>query len=202
MRDPHNASRVLRYRWRVLWMLLVLVIAIVVGLARGGKISNLTEIGVRAWWLLVIGFGLQLGATFLPLSMHDFAVALILASYAPLLLFVLLNRQMTGFWVAGIGVLMNVTVIAANGGMPVMLEAVKLAGGSADAVLGARHVVLTEETSLAFLADIIPLPRSVISLGDVFLAIGIGVFLEDQIRRPVRLFAHGVPGTPGSAAAR
>jgi hypothetical protein len=183
-------------------MLLVLVIAILVGLARGGKLSNLTEIGVRAWWLLFIGFGIQLVATFLPRSTHELAVGLILTSYAPLLLFVWLNRHMTGLWVAGIGILMNFTVIAANGGMPVMLEAVKLAGGSADVVLGAKHVVLTEETSVAFLADIIPLPRSVISMGDVFLAIGVGVFLEDQIRRPVRLFAHRVEGTPGSAANR
>lgn len=183
-------------------MLLVLVIAIVVGLARGGKLSNLTEIGVRAWWLLIIGFGLQLGAIFIPRSMRELAVGLILASYVPLLLFVLLNRQMAGLWVAGLGILMNFTVIAANGGMPVMLEAVKLAGGATDAALGAKHLVLTEETHLAFLADIIPLPGSVISMGDVFLAIGVGVFLEDQVRRPVRLFAHRVQGTPGSAAER
>lgn len=186
----------------MLWMLLVLVIAVLVGLARGGKLSNLTEIGVRAWWLLFIGFGIQAVATFLPRSSHELAVGLILSSYVPLLVFVWLNRQMAGLWVAGIGVLMNFTVIAANGGMPVMLEAVKLAGGSADVALGAKHVFLTEETSLAFLADIIPLPRSVISMGDVFLAIGVGVFLEDQVRRPVRLFAHRVEGTPGSAADR
>ncbi|HZJ48138.1 MAG TPA: DUF5317 domain-containing protein [Acidimicrobiia bacterium] len=183
-------------------MLLVLVIAVAVGLARGGKLSNLTEIGVRSWWLLFIGFGLQIGAVFLPRSEHDLVVGLILAAYAPLLLFVWLNRQMAGLWVAGIGILMNFTVIAVNGGMPVMLEAVKLAGGSVDMVLGAKHVALTETTQLAFLSDVIPLPKNVISLGDVFLAIGVGVFLEDQIRRPVRLFAHRVQGTPGSAADR
>jgi hypothetical protein len=183
-------------------MLLVLAIAILVGLGRGGKLSNLTEIGVRAWWLLFFGFGIQLVATFLPRSTHELAVWLILSSYVPLLFFVWLNRQMAGMWVAGIGILMNFTVIAANGGMPVMLEAVKLAGGSTTVALGAKHVVLTGETHLAFLADIIPLPRSVISMGDVFLAIGVGVFLEDQIRRPVRLFAHRVEGTPGSAVDR
>ena len=183
-------------------MLLVLVIAVLVGLARGGKLSNLTEIGARAWWLLFVGFGIQFVATFLPHSSHDLAVGLILASYVVLLLFVWLNRRLAGLWVAGIGILMNFTVIAANGGMPVMVEAVELAGGSADMVLGAKHVFVTEQTRLAFLADVIPLPRSVISMGDVFLAIGAGVFLEDQIRRPVRLFAHGVEGPPGSAADR
>ena len=150
-------------------MPLVLVIAIAVGLARGGKISNLAEIGVRAWWLLIVGFALLVTARFLPRSMHDLAVGLVLASYVLLLIFILMHRQMAGLWVAGLGILMNFTVIAVNGGMPVMLEAVEVAFGSADMALGAKHVLLTEETHLAFLADVIPLPYGVISLGDVFL---------------------------------
>ena len=186
----------------MLWMLLVVIIAMVVGWIRGGKLSNLTEIRVRVWWLLIFGFGLQLIAGFLPRDQHDLAVSLILVSYLPLLLFVWLNRAMHGLWIAGIGILMNFTVIAINGGMPVMLEAVEIAFGTTDMSLGAKHVLLTEETHLAFLADVIPLPYGVISLGDVFLAIGLGVFVEDQIRRPVRLFARGAQGTPGSAAER
>jgi hypothetical protein len=192
----------LRYRCHVLWMPLVLVIAIAVGLARGGKISNLAEIGVRAWWLLIVGLAMLITATFLPRSMHDLAVVLVVASYVLLLIFIRMHRQMAGLWVAGLGILMNFTVIAANSGMPVMLEAVEVSFGSADIVLGAKHVLLTDETRLAFLADVIPLPYGVISLGDVFLAIGLGVFVEDQIRRPVRLFARGAQGTPGSAAER
>jgi hypothetical protein len=183
-------------------MLLALVIAVVVGLARGGKLSNLTEIRVRAWWLLFVGFGLQIGVAFIPRSMHDLAVAIVLSAYVPLLIFVWLNRQMAGLWMAGIGILMNFTVIAVNGGMPVMLEAIEIAGGAADMALGSKYVALTESTRLAFLADVVPLPKNVISLGDVFLAIGVGVFLEDQIRRPLSLFAHRVQGTPGSAANR
>jgi hypothetical protein len=183
-------------------MLLVLAIAILVGLARGGKLSNLTSIDVRAWWLLFLGFALQIGGSFIPVRLHELAVGLILSSYLPLLVFVWLNRQMAGLWVAGIGILMNFTVIALNGGMPVMLAAAELAGGSTDLALGAKHVVLDESTRLAFLADVIPLPANVISIGDVFLVIGVGVFLEDHIRRPLRLFAHRVQGEPGSAADR
>ena len=124
-----------------------------------------------------------------------------LASYLPLLLFVWLNRSFAGMWIAGIGILMNFTVIAINTGMPVSEEAVMLAGGGGgELVLDAKYVLLDQATRLPFLADIIPLPGSVISLGDVFLAIGAAVFLEDQLRQPVRLFAHGVQGEPGSAA--
>lgn len=184
----------------MIWILLVLAVAIVVGLLRGGKLSNLTEIRVRVWWLLFLGFGMQVVERFLPPSSHELAVALVLLSYIPLLVFVWINRQNTGIWIAGIGVMMNFTVMVLNGGMPVSAEAAAISSGGGEVALGAKHVLLDAQTRLPFLADIIPLPRAVLSLGDVFLAIGVGLFLEDQMRRPVRLFAHGVQGTPGSAA--
>lgn len=181
-------------------MLLVLVISIVVGWVRGGKLRNLTEIRVRLWWLLPLGFLLLTASAFIPSDRHDLAVTLILVSYLPLLLFVWLNRDLTGIWIAGMGILMNFTVIVFNGGMPVLEEAAAIAGGSTDLIFDAKHVLLTDDTLMPFLADIIPLPNAVLSLGDVFLAIGIGAFLEDQMRKPLTLFAHRVTGTPGSAA--
>jgi len=182
------------------WMLLVIAISVVVGWIRGGKLQNLTEIRVRLWALLPLGFVLLAVSSLLSRDQHELAVALILISYLPLLLFVWLNRDMTGIWIAGMGVLMNFTVIVLNAGMPVLVEAVQIAGGSENIVLGAKHVLLTEDTLMPFLADIIPLPSAVLSLGDVFLAIGIATFLEDQMRKPLSLFAHRVTGVPGSAA--
>jgi len=153
------------------WMLLVLVIAIVLGAARGGKLRNLTEIRVTLWWLLPLGFLILAVANFLPREDHQLAVALILFSYVPLLLFVWLNRDSSGIWIAGIGILMNFTVIVINGGMPVLAEAASVAGGGdGQLVLGAKHVMMTADTRLPFLADVIPLPASVLSLGDVFSA--------------------------------
>jgi hypothetical protein len=61
---------------------------------------------------------------------------------------------------------------------------------------------MTESTRLPFLGDVIPLPANVISIGDVFLAIGIGIFLEERMRTPIPLFARGVQSKPGSAASR
>ena len=182
------------------WILLVLVISIALGALRGGSLRNLTEIRVKLWWLLPLGFVILAAASFVPSDKHDVAVALILISYLPLLVFVLLNRRLSGIWIAGMGILMNFTVIVANSGMPVLREAALIASSTAgELALGAKHVLLTPETSLPFLADVIPLPGAVLSLGDVFLAIGVGVFLEHQMRQPLSLFAHGVSGVPGSA---
>jgi hypothetical protein len=186
----------------VLWIGLVLVVSIVVSLARGGKLSNLGAIEVTAWWLLFVGFGMQTVANSLPSSSREAAIPLLLSSFVVLLLVVWLNRADPGLWIAGIGILMNFTVIAINQGMPVLQEAIEVAGGSAAIAFDAKHVVLDASTRLPFLGDVIPLPGSVISLGDVFLAIGLGVFLEDQLRQPLRLFRHRVQGLPGSAADR
>jgi hypothetical protein len=182
------------------WILLVLVISIVVGGLRGGKLRNLTEIRVISWWLLPLAFVVLTASNFVPADYDTIAVGLVLASYLPLLLFVWLNRDLTGIWIAGMGILMNFTVILANGGMPVLAEAAMIAGETGELILDTKHVLLTSSTRLPFLADLIPLPGAVLSMGDVFLAIGVGAFLEDQMRQPLSLFAHRVTGIPGSAA--
>ena len=63
------------------WILLVLVISIVIGALRGGKLRNLTEIRVNAWWLLPIAFlllmvpfkGTRLGDIFLDRGWVNYA---------------------------------------------------------------------------------------------------------------------------------
>lgn len=182
------------------WLVIVIAVSVAVSLTRGGKLSNLSDIYARGWWLLFVGFGMQVVAVFVPAESREIAVWLILISYLPLLLVIALNQRQPGMWISGIGILMNFTVIALNNGMPVLPEAIALAGGDAGMALDAKHVVLDAGSSLPFLADIIPMPGSVISLGDVLLAVGLGVFVEDQLHQPLRLFRHRVQGLPGSAA--
>jgi hypothetical protein len=196
----------------MLFLVVVLVVSVVVSLFRGGKLANLPDIYARGWWLLILAFGLQISANWLGDDQKDLAVGLVLISYVLLLGVIALNRNAPGIWIAGIGILMNLIVIAVNGGMPVLPEAVELAGGDASSLtaLEAKHVVLDASTRLPFLADIIPIPGidvlrlagNVISLGDVFFAIGLGAFIEDQMQQPLRLFRHRVQGIPGSAAER
>jgi hypothetical protein len=189
------------------WLVTVLFIAVVVALLRGGRLSSLADVRLRGWWLLFVGFGMQAVTNFFPTDAGwaaPLAVTLILVSYIPLLGLVWLNREYPGMWLAGVGILMNFSVIASNGGMPVLREAASLAGsnGTIDFEEHYKHVLLGRSTRLPFLADVIPLPvlHQVISLGDVFLAVGLAQFLEDQLRRPVRWFKHGVTGEAGSAA--
>jgi hypothetical protein len=196
----------------MLWLALVLFIALATAMLRGGRLTNLADIRLRQWWLLPLGFVIQAAGTWsaVPWS-REVSVGLLLISYVPLLILVVLNRDRSGMWLAGVGVLMNFTVIALNGGMPVLEEAARIAGGgsttsAAEITTSAKHVMMNLGTRLPALGDVIPIrivgQGSVVSLGDVFLAVGLARFLEAELRRPVRWFKHGASTPAGSAARR
>jgi hypothetical protein len=190
----------------MLWLVTVLFLSMAIAILRGGRLSNLGDIHLRLWWLLPLGFGLQIAARYV--ASPDLGVALILLSYLPLIILVLLNKERPGLWLAGFGVLMNFSVIALNGGMPVLSEAAEVASGFApgDPVIAEsyKHVVLNRDSLLPFLADVIPIRvlniGQVLSLGDVFLAFGLGRFIEFELRRPVRWFKRGARAEAGSAS--
>jgi hypothetical protein len=188
----------------MLWLAIVLFVAMSVAMLRGGRLTNLADIRLRMWWLLPLGFAMQgIAARVDP----DFGFYLVLTSYAPLLGLMILNRDRAGIWLAGVGVLLNFTVIALNGGMPVLEGAIEVAAGyvpgGSDLTNAAKHTEFGPDTLLPFLADVIPIRManqgSVISIGDVFLAVGLGRFLEAELRRPVRWFKPGVKLQGGSA---
>ncbi len=194
----------------MVWLVVVLFVAMTVAVLRGGRLTNLADIRLRWWLLLPIGFLIQWATLLLPDRSWapTVGVSMILASYVLLIGMVFANRDRKGMWLAGVGILLNFTVILVNGGMPVMREAAVVAGGFGGEIdLGGafnyKHVVLDQTTRLPFLGDVIPVriagQGQVISLGDVFLAVGLGRFLEAELRRPVRWFKPGVKLRGGSA---
>lgn len=196
----------------MLWLAIVIFLALAISIMRGGRLLNLSDIELRAWWLLFVALGLQVSTGFLPAASWSEGVglAMVLVSFVLLMVLVVLNRAKPGMGIAGLGVLMNFVVIALNGGMPVLAGAAEVASGFtvADPDLSGtfKHVLLDESSRLTFFADVIPLRLvgigEVISLGDILLALGLGVFLEHELRRPRRYFRHGAQAQPGSANRR
>jgi hypothetical protein len=196
----------------MLWLAIVIFIALAIAVLRGGRLVNLGDIELQAWWLLFIALGLQLGTRVLPDERWSswVGVTMVLVSFGLLMILVALNRSKPGMWIAGIGVLMNFVVIAVNEGMPVLAGAAEVASGftvtDPDLSGSFKHVLLDETSRLTFFADVIPLRLigigEVISLGDIFLALGLGVFLEHELRRPRRYFKRGAQAQPGSANQR
>ena len=153
--------------------------AVLVAKLRGGSLDALAATNFRWVLFLVAGLSLQVGfGLWSPAWMNKaIAVAVVVASDVLVGAFVVANRKLAGMVTIGIGLALNLLVIAANGAMPVSPTAARIAGAPAPGPHpDIKHERLGRATVLPLLADVIPLPRigEVMSVGDVVLAIGIG----------------------------
>ena len=175
-------------------MILLLAIAagLLAGLARawhGGR--HLASPSLRLVWLVPVAFVPQWLAFYVPatrkLVSDDLAAAILVSSQAILLAFAWFNRHQPGFWALGLGLVLNLLVIAFNGGlMPISPDT--LSRLVPDAPPGAwricrrlgsgKDVILPiAATRLWWLGDRFLPPRwfpyqVAFSLGDVFIAGG------------------------------
>ena len=181
---------------------MILALAVVVGLAvslvrhGGGAFHRIAAIPLRSAWLALLAFVLQwplLQAPAGPVQRIGVQQVLFLLSHLLLLGFIWRNRQLPGIQIVGLGVVCNLLVIAANGGlMPITPETlVQINPGSnlAQWPIGAHYghskdiILLRAEIRLWALSDILvippPFPRpTAFSLGDLLIAVGIVVLLQ------------------------
>lgn len=157
---------------------IVVVVAVVVSLLRGGRFEHIADADLRRSWLLFAGLFLQVIVDVLtvrgvlPPTEGYIAIA---ASQALVLAWVASNWWRPGMVLIFLGLALNALVMGANGGMPVDLDAVRTLGFEDPTIVEGKHVVMTETTRLAWLADVLALPivRTIISVGDLVLAAGL-----------------------------
>ena len=160
--------------------LAVLVLAVGASYLRGGRLSRLADAPLHRTWLLLVGLGLQVGvdvaaARGLLADASTEGWLVLLVSQLLVLGWVLSNHHLPGTVLIAVGLVLNAVVIAANGAMPVSPEALAALGADPGATPTGKHTLLTEQTRLPWLADILPIPplRVVISVGDIVLAAGL-----------------------------
>lgn len=179
----------------VIGLILAVAVGIIVGLARRGSFANLSKTHLAGVPLVFTGVILQVGSTiaeraevtWLPLPL-----TLVLGSFALTFGFAALNRRLPGMMLIATGALMNFTVIAVNGGMPVSIDALDRAGignpfERGDVTKGAHHALDDDEDSLTFLADVIPIKvtANVVSAGDVVIWAGLLLAIQQlMVGRP------------------
>jgi hypothetical protein len=169
------------------------LVAAFAGRVRGGSFDRLAATQFRFVPLLLAGLALQiLSAAWSPPWLSDrMALALLLWSNLALLVFIVLNRRLPGTMLMAVGLALNVLVIAANQAMPVSVAAARVAQvGHTPGAANLEHEVAGVDTRLAWLGDVIPLPKlgEVLSLGDLALIAGTGrlVYLQTRGPRPKR----------------
>lgn len=159
-------------------VLVVLVVALAVGWARGGSLNRLGSLPLRSRRLVVGALAAQLlgsvvGGPFYPLGL--------VLSAALVVWFLLRNRGIRGTGLVALGLLANALVVTANGAMPVSTDAAARAGVGVQDLLvdaDARHEPAGAQTRLRWLGDVVPVPLplrpEVVSPGDVLVAAGLG----------------------------
>lgn len=173
------------------------LLGIIVGWFRGGRLRYLSTISLPGLTLALLSLLIQaalwidffanqvFGGSYIP-YLH-------IASFFPLLIFIILNWKHKGMAFILAGVLLNLAVISSNEGfMPVgMLKEKSEFQEDAVNVEGSPvHKPLTEDTRLVFLSDIIRVPYDLnrfISIGDIIMSVGILIFLQQGMQKPPRL---------------
>ena len=170
----------------------VAILSLGVALARGGSLLAFGQVRFRFGFVLLLALVLKiavystLGAQLLGTSPWG-RIGQVVVSLA-LLAVIMANRDLPGFWIIGLGILLNFLVILANGGsMPVSIAGAQRLGYPTDPTLfhqqyGVAVVLQSEGVRLGFLGDVIVLPSflpaKVISIGDLILAIGAFIFCQ------------------------
>jgi hypothetical protein len=156
-----------------------LLVGVVLGFVTGGRTRNVGRRSLELVWLLVLSVAVQAAAELLDVS-ESLGLAMVLVSYVGLSAFAVANIRLVGMPVVLVGLLCNLVVITANGGMPVRAEAIVASGAATEDELatldfGAKRHLETDDDVLTVLGDIIPVPATneVVSFGDLILAVGI-----------------------------
>lgn len=173
---------------------MILVVGIVLGLVAGYLRARLHKRpyvipDIQRVELAFLAFAPQALAFFIPqtgrFASFGWDVLILPISLTILMVFVWFNRRLPGFWLLGLGLLLNLAVIVANGGlMPISPETLTIVHGTeaqevmASNTVGSKEIVLpVHETRLEWLADRFTVPDQLpiqfaYSLGDVFLVLG------------------------------
>ncbi len=159
-------------------LVLALVGGVTVGLIRGGTLDALVRVYVSRPWMFAATIATLIAGRLVP-GLH--AAAWVVATVA-IVLFAAANSRLPGVGLLWVGIALNTVVILANGGrMPVSLWGAERAGVPVSELrASAQHTPGDADTVLRPATDVIPLAfpnaAAVVSIGDVLVASGIGLF--------------------------
>lgn len=165
----------------MLFALVVLLIAVGVGWARGGSLERLGRLPLRRRSLVVAAVVVQLLSAVVggPAYPVGLAVSALLVA-----VFLGRNRGVRGTGLVAAGLLANALVVGLNGAMPVSVAASDRARLSTQAILAGadlRHELADRHTRLRALGDVVPvllpLRPEVVSPGDVLVVAGLAELL-------------------------
>ncbi len=163
------------------------LIGLFIGGFKGGRLSNITEMNIRGWYLILLGLVLQISP--LLFGNVDFMQSLqkyvLFTSSLIILIVVLLNLDKKGFWILLIGGLFNLGILAVNGfQMPVVMVNLESAGLKTmnDAIVSGNIVNYIQADVAGGLGQLLtkfitipspyPMPK-ILTIGDIIMSLGL-----------------------------
>ncbi len=161
--------------------ILPLGVATAVALLAGGTVWPIAETRFRFPVVLLAGIALQL---FVPFVTEAAAITLVLVSLASAMAFLLMNRSLPGLMLVTIGVACNGATMLLNRGMPVSVNGAESVGNAFHS--GVRHNASMDDTHLAWLGDVLPIPGLdvIASVGDLLMVAGLCLFVYFTMTHP------------------
>ena len=173
-----------------------IVLALVLGFATGGRLSNFERLRLRWWALAPLGFAIQ----GLPLPNERYGtdllvrVAVLGTSYALILIVGAMNVRVSGVALLLVGLALNALAVVPNGGMPVSERAI-IRSDQRDVLAllrrdeGAKHHLMSPADRFTPITDVIPLGppiRQVVSVGDILVYTGLTWLIVSVMRGRTR----------------
>lgn len=179
--------------------LTTIALALLLGYFAGGRLRRLGQLRLRWPWLALLGFALQARVP----SRH-LQIVFLTTSFVLLWAFAVANIRVIGVPLVFAGIVLNLSVMALNEGMPVSRSALLASGQGSELERlieepGAKHHLATTDDRLLFLGDVIPLPpiRAVVSVGDLFTVTGLVLLIvHGMLGRPTPVRVRAIPGPP------
>lgn len=177
--------------------IIAIVLGVIVGILFKGRIGNILNFKFEKAWIIITAFLIQAGAQFL--NFKGFTIVsrnvIIIQSIVIVLLLIgfWYNRKNLGITFLGIGLMLNAVVMIANGGkMPVSYDILKSFNQQEmiellEAGRDSKHTIISENTNLAFLSDVIYIPyvfgymMRLVSIGDLMIVAGIFILTVEIV---------------------
>ena len=178
----------------MIFFVATIALAIIVVLATKGSFERLGRLRFRMAWLLFLGLAIQIvleAVDFPKDRMEDLGFAILLLSYVAILGFCFVNLSVRGMTLIGIGVALNVLVIALNQGMPTKDDVRERDGREVHVPIEqtVKHRPQEDDDLLVFLGDVITapgFPNQQFSIGDIVMGLGIVDLCFEGSRVPRR----------------
>jgi hypothetical protein len=174
----------------VLVYVIVIIVAPLIPAVTRGSYTRLLDVSWRFRSLLFAGLAIQITLEYVTIPRahwHDWGFGLLVASYVLILAFAARNLVLRGMGIVLIGIACNALVISLNQGMPFKVPVEWQHESWTKPTV--KHHPQQPDDKLRFLSDIIVLKSpldSVISFGDLILAVGLCDVAYNVSRKPRR----------------